>query len=821
MRHVARSYAGVELVVASAMLCTFVAIYFREPLTSQTLVFAPDRATAAFSTYEFDDQSNGGNSIVSADSGTPLSWRCTLQLGSQWPYCGFGIQFDNHGSGHGLDLSDFERIDLRVRYRGTGDIIRVSLKDHDPRYQSLATAQDKVNQANFPIRTGEQTIPLKLADFGVAEWWRNVTKAPPALARPSFENIVALEFITGPDSEPGNQWLQVEQISFQRHWITSEGWFIAIALFWLVLIVSILTYRRRQIARMQRSAQQALRESERLYHGILQASTDTIVLLGPDGHVNFVNDPGLDAMEVEDSSRVLGKHWTRLWRDESATVVAAALAKAMNGGTARFRAFCATSKGTPKWWDVLVSPMLDQSGGVKGVLTISRDVTSEREKSEQLKWASEHDALTQLPNRRAFQAHLQAATLRAMNGNGEVGLLLVDLDHFKHVNDSYGHSAGDELLQSVAERMRRAIAPHHFVARIGGDEFAVILEHKVSEDALLTLGQAVLRSIEAPSRVEGRMLGTGGSIGGALFPTTAASANDLFKKADTALYALKQQGRGGTRLFDDYMLEDAEKSASQLSLARGSISENTVVPIYQPKIDVESRRIVGLEALLRWRHPSLGLQLPATVEEAFNDYELAAKIGALMQRKVARDVRSWLSDGIEFGRVSVNAAPAEFLRDNYAEQLLEVLEKHGVPPERIEVEITEHAFLGRGPEYVARALALLKLSGIAISLDDFGTGHSSLSHLRDFPVDVVKIDMSFVQQMTANPEIAAIVAAVIRLARSLSIDVVAEGVETPAQLDLLRAMGCQMAQGHLFAAGVEARGVPELASATKVKRAAA
>jgi EAL domain-containing protein (putative c-di-GMP-specific phosphodiesterase class I) len=200
------------------------------------------------------------------------------------------------------------------------------------------------------------------------------------------------------------------------------------------------------------------------------------------------------------------------------------------------------------------------------------------------------------------------------------------------------------------------------------------------------------------------------------------------------------------------------------------------------------------------------------VEEAFNDYELAAKIGELMQRRVAQDVRSWIDIGLDFGRISINAAPAEFLRDDYAERLLAVLEEQRVPPQLIEIEVTEHALLEHGPEYVARALAQVKAAGVKVSLDDFGTGYSSLSHLRDYPVDLVKIDMSFVQQMSEDEEIAAIVAAVVSLARSISIDVVAEGVETPAQLDLLKVMGCRYAQGHLFGKAIEEEEVVQLLS---------
>ncbi|MEO6358983.1 MAG: EAL domain-containing protein, partial [Sphingomicrobium sp.] len=291
-----------------------------------------------------------------------------------------------------------------------------------------------------------------------------------------------------------------------------------------------------------------------------------------------------------------------------------------------------------------------------------------------------------------------------------------------------------------------------------------------------------------------------------------------FKTADTALYALKSAGRGGTKLFHGYMLEEAEKAASQLGLARDALNGKTVVPVYQQKVEIDSGVVVGFEALLRWKHPVKGLQLPATVEEAFKDYELAAKIGELMQRAVAKDIRSWLSRGLHFGHVAINAAPAEFLRDDYSERLLTILDEHQVPASYIEIEVTEHALLEQGPEYVARALAKLKEAGCSVSLDDFGTGYSSLAHLRDFSVDLVKIDKSFVGQMIEDPEIASIVSAVINLARSINIEVVAEGVETPDQLLMLRSMGCQLAQGHLFGKAVEER---EIVGMLQDRRAAA
>ena len=808
---VARRASAGEWAIAIAIALTIFAVVFREPLATRTIEVGPQSAGKAFDFYTYGDKSAGGTSTAEFGPRKPLSWSCMLRPTYAWPYCGFGLLFDRTHEGRGLDLSQYRNINLRLVFHGSAKLVRLSLKNHDPHYQA-----DKVNEATVAIRDGEQNLPVTLDDFAVAEWWKNETKASGDLAHPSFENVVALEIINGSDGQLGRQDFRIERISFEREIVSVQTWYGAIALCWTVFIASLLFFRRRQITAMRQSAEQTLKDSERLYRGILEASTDAIVLLNPDGYVQLVNDSAVAAMELDRADRVVGKHWTRLWRDESGEAVARALQRAESSKSAvRFREFCATSKGTPRWWDVVVAPMHNDDGSPKAILTISRDVTSDRQKSEQLKWASEHDALTHLPNRRAFQMRLQQAVSRALKTGDEIGLLLIDLDHFKHVNDSLGHAAGDELLKIVGQRLRGGVSESDFVARIGGDEFAIVLEHVPSEDAVLVVGDRLQSLIQSPARIAGRTVRAGGSVGAALFPKNAATSDELFKNADTALYALKQDGRGGTRLFDSYMLDEAEKSASQLRLARGAVNDRTVVPVYQPKFNLADHTVAGVEALLRWRHPHKGLQLPATLEEAFGDYELAAKIGDLMQRKVARDIRAWLDSGLDLGRIAINAAPAEFLRDDYAEHLLGVLAEFRVPPDRLEVEITEHAFLGRANEYVARALGVLKQADVTVALDDFGTGSSSLSHLRDFPVDVVKIDMSFVQRMTEDEEIAAIVTAVVRLAHSLDIDVVAEGVDKPAQLDLLRAMGCHFAQGHLFTAAVEADAIADLVSTKK------
>ena len=802
-----------ECLIAIALLLTIAAIVEQEPLTTKRVELGPGGEGKSFYAYSYADNVNGGTSTVTPSARDPLSWKCVLRSSLAWPYCGFGLLFDTKHSGKGIDFSGYDALSVRVRYSGAGKFVRLSLKNQG---NGLAGSPDKAEQVTLPLRQGNQKLDVQFADLAVPDWWKDQNHASGDLARPSFNNIVAMELISGADGVPGPQSFQVQEVSFERQILSAQAFFGTIAGLWVTLIAGILIYRRRQLGLMRRQTQADLRASEQLHRGILEATTDMIVLLSPEGIVELINEPGLAAMELAAAELALGKHWTDLWQDPNPTLVQQGLEQAAAGETTRFRAYCATTKGTPKWWDVVVAPMYHPDGALKGLLTISRDISEDREKSERLKWASEHDALTNLPNRAAFQARLQAAVLRAMETGGQVGLLLIDLDHFKHVNDSLGHSSGDELLKAVADRLATDLPKTCFIARIGGDEFALLLERVADETQVISAGEETLSIIQRMVRTAGRAIRPSASIGGAIYPIHATTANDLFKNADTALYARKQEGRGGTRLFDGYMREETQKIASQLRLARGALTHRTVVPFYQPKIDVVDGSVRGFEALLRWRHPSKGLQLPAALEEAFADYELAAKIGQLMQRKVAADIRSWTDRAIDVGRVAINAAPAEFLRDDYAEQLLGVLAEQGVSPTQLEVEITEHAFLGRANDYVARALALLKNSGVRIALDDFGTGSSSLSHLRDFPVDVVKIDMSFIQQMIENEEIAAIVTAVVSLAQSLSIESVAEGVEHPMQLELLRAMGCDLAQGHLFRSAVDADTAPKLLPAQRV-----
>jgi diguanylate cyclase (GGDEF)-like protein/PAS domain S-box-containing protein len=436
------------------------------------------------------------------------------------------------------------------------------------------------------------------------------------------------------------------------------------------------------------------------------------------------------------------------------------------------------------------------------------DVHDRKTAEDEVRWTAGHDGLTGLSNRMRFTKRLHETLEAADERGAEAGLLLLDIDHFKHVNDQLGHDAGDELLRVVAERLREAVADPENIGRLGGDEFAVLVPGIRTSADLIAAGERVLNSLNRPFSHAGQLHDCRASIGAAMFPRHGQNADELLKSADIALYDAKAAGRGGVRIFRSGMRAELQRRASMVSLARYAIEQERIVPFYQPKIELASGRIAGFEALLRWEHPRLGLQFPATIASAFEDIELALALSDRMFAQVIADIRGWMDAGIGFGRVAVNASAAEFQHDDFAERLLERLAAAGVPPSSLELEITETVFLGRGSESVERALKRLSAAGVTIALDDFGTGFASLSHLKHFPVDVIKIDRSFVSELSKGGDDAAIVRAVIGLGRSLSIITVAEGIETKAQAERLCSEGCDLGQGYLFGKAREAAHVP-------------
>lgn len=571
-----------------------------------------------------------------------------------------------------------------------------------------------------------------------------------------------------------------------------------------LLIASIVALHRNDAIRKDR--ERALRESEHFNRTIAQASPDCVSLLDEDGNVLFSNDAAWRAYGLRDDAELVGRPWGYLLHDSATSDRNAALAAARAGGIGRITIKFPDGGDSFHWFESLVSKLASHEDQPYRFIVMSRDITRQKRVEEQVRWTATHDALTQLPNRSLFQARLD----QLVEGGRHFAILLLDIDDFKQVNDTLGHDAGDALLSTVASRLLSVVRPEDFVARLGGDEFAIILYGVGSETEVSAAGQKLFESLKEPWIYSGRVSDCRTSIGASIAFRHGQDSSELLKNADIALYAAKMQERGGLAIFQSEMRAALQKRASKISLARYALKENLIVPFYQPKVELQSGNLIGFEALLRWRHPTEGIQAPASIDAAFDDLELAQKLTESILNHTLADMRRWLDNGVDFRHVAINAAAADFKQKNFAERLLERLASCSIPTTCLQVEVTETVFLGRGAEYVEHALKTLSANGIRIALDDFGTGYASLSHLKQFPVDVVKIDRSFLRDIHQDVHNAAIIRTVVSLGRSLGLDVIAEGVETPGQAAYLLGQGCRFGQGYLYGKAMSANDVPAM-----------
>jgi diguanylate cyclase (GGDEF)-like protein/PAS domain S-box-containing protein len=436
----------------------------------------------------------------------------------------------------------------------------------------------------------------------------------------------------------------------------------------------------------------------------------------------------------------------------------------------------------------------DAQGDAKYLIAVIDDVT-ERKKSEQrIAFMAHHDALTGLANRAAVAQKIEDAAARHRRWGDPFTVLLLDLDRFKHVNDTLGHSAGDALLREAATRLRALLRETDVLARLGGDEFAVIQASEANQrEAASTLADRIIEIIGKPFNIDGNEVNIGTSVGIALAPEHGTNPDSLLKMADMALYSAKSAGRNGYRFFDPDMGAAANARHALENELRRAIQQNELELHYQPIIDTKTRRICAAEALVRWRHPTKGMIFPDKFIPLAEDTGVIVQIGEWVLQKACADAARWPSNV----KVAVNLSPVQFRKTNLSDIVMAALAQSGLPPERLELEITETALIESAAECLP-ALHRFKNAGIAIALDDFGTGYSSLSQLTMFPFDKIKIDKSFTQNLTKRSECAAIISAALTLAQTLDIATTAEGVETAEQYQILRLAGVTSLQGYLF-----------------------
>ena len=473
-------------------------------------------------------------------------------------------------------------------------------------------------------------------------------------------------------------------------------------------------------------------------------------------------------------------------------IIAAAIAHSLQTGD-RFawEGRFSTAKGRQRW--VSLSGEIERSTKGPGrVVGILRDITEERATASRLWFLANHDDLTGLPRRRVLDERLAK-----IDPEAGAALVLVNLDQFKDVNDTLGHATGDQLLKETARRISGLAPEDALVSRFGGDEFCVLLPGHRSACGLTPFLETLLAKMREPLLLGERVLSGHASIGVTLIPDNS-SADEALKNVAMALVIAKTAGRDRYSFYNPAQRARMEHRLGVLQTVKEALQDDRVMPFYQPKIATDTGEVVGFEALMRWQDPVEGIRLPGAVAEAFDDEVLAVRIGETMLARVLRDMRDWSDAGVPFGHVAVNASAAEFSREGFAERILAQLAHHGLPAHCLELEVTETVFLGRGADHVGTVLRTLSANGIAIALDDFGTGYASLTHLKQFPVNCIKVDRSFVSGIESDPDAAAIVAAVIALGRSLGVRSVAEGVETEGQLQFLRERSCDLVQGFLM-----------------------
>jgi diguanylate cyclase (GGDEF)-like protein/PAS domain S-box-containing protein len=549
-----------------------------------------------------------------------------------------------------------------------------------------------------------------------------------------------------------------------------------------------------------RRAKELLRRSEESFEKIFQASPDAIVISRlSDGRYLDVNQSWLQLFGFSRDEAVGRTAYDLgVWVDpaERPRFVAEVRKRgSVKEFETRFR------KKSGAIIDALISADVIDIGGEPHVIVPIQDITDRKRAEERIQQLATRDALTGLPNRLLLNDRLSLSISNAQRHGGSLALLFIDLDRFKYINDSLGHVIGDAFLKSVAERLSGIMRQGDTLARIGGDEFVVLLENIVAmEDAAGQVARKILGCFSEPFSVEGHTLSCSCSIGISVFPSDATDPQMLIRDADTAMYNVKEGGRGSYRYFSAEMNTRMQERLQVESGLRRAIAERQFELTYQPKVNIESGEVVGLEALLRWRHPEWGVVTPDRFIAVAEDTGLIVEIGRWVLEEACRQLAEWRDRGLASRPVAVNLSVRQFTPALVGD-ISTAMVAHGVRPGQIEVEITESLFMQDAAEVRVILKGLSRL-GARVTIDDFGTGYSSLGYIRHFSVDALKIDRAFLSDITSSSQNLAIVRAVITMCRGLGIGVIAEGVEHKEQLDILRKLHCDEYQGYLFSGAV-------------------
>ncbi|HYM61494.1 MAG TPA: EAL domain-containing protein [Thermoanaerobaculia bacterium] len=553
----------------------------------------------------------------------------------------------------------------------------------------------------------------------------------------------------------------------------------------------------------RRRAEEALRESEARYRLMAENSTDMISRSTAEGIILYASDAARTLMGYE-PAELAGRSVFDLIvpGDRSDVRRAGAGLKSLAPMTFSYRVH--RKDGATVWFESTSRALIDPTTGlIQEIVSVTRDISERKKAEEQIEYQAYHDALTGLPNRLLFRDRLTVALARARRQNQNAAVMFLDLDRFKVVNDTLGHSFGDELLKAIAERLRRSLREADSIARMGGDEFTILLTDLASGEDAAMIAEKLLEAIAQPLLLEGQQLFLTTSIGIAVFPTDGETAETLLRSADSAMYRAKDSGRNAFQLCTPAMNSRAVERLGLENALRRAIDRGELILHYQPQVEIATGRIVGMEALLRWDHPTLGLTQPETFISIAEETRLIIPIGEWVLNEACTQTKAWQASRFPGLRIAVNLSPRQFQQADLRRMIAGALAGSGLAASDLEIEVTESTAM-QNTERTVTTLRGLREMGTRIAIDDFGTGHSSLNYLRSFPIDTVKIDQAFVHEIEASVSDRAIISAIIAMARGLKLRVTAEGVETDEQLRFLRDAGCDEVQGFLLGRPVPA-----------------
>ena len=542
---------------------------------------------------------------------------------------------------------------------------------------------------------------------------------------------------------------------------------------------------------------------------VMEQTADIIIVTDTDGKIEYVN-PSFEKVTgysyheaVNNTPRLVasGQHKSEFYRHMWETITA---------GESYNNIFINRRKdGSLYYEEKTITPIKDQSGTITHYVATGKDISERIQVHERLQHIAHHDALTDLPNRNLFLDRLQHSLNRARWHKRLVAVMFLDLDRFKNINDTLGHNVGDELLLQLSQRLNKTVRDGDTIARFGGDEFAILLDDIDSDSHISSLAQKLLDTLLTPFKINKQELFVTASIGVSIFPNDGEDSDTLLRNADVAMYRAKDLGKNNYQFYSDDLSARIFERLTLENHLRHALERNEFVLYYQPQIDARTKKISGVEGLLRWQHPELGLVTPNNIIPLLEETGLIEKVGNWVLETACRQSRAWHDAGWSYLHMSVNISSRQFNNTDFISSVHDIINRTGINPEFLELELTE-SMLMRNASSTVNALHSLSGLGVRFAIDDFGTGYSSLTYLRRFPIDTIKIDRSFIYDVTNNPDDAAIASAIIVMAQSLSLNVIAEGVENQKQLDFLSSRKCHYLQGNFFSRPLPAEELTQL-----------